>query len=51
MEALRQRILAERKNLGRRILKIDSFLNHQLGVELMVEVGVFKKSFEGGRRP
>jgi xanthine phosphoribosyltransferase len=39
MEALRQRILAEGKNLGRGILKIDSFLNHQLDAELMAAVG------------
>jgi xanthine phosphoribosyltransferase len=39
MEALRQRILAEGKNLGRGILKIDSFLNHQLDPQLMEEVG------------
>ena len=30
MEALRQRILEEGQNLGRGILKIDSFLNHQV---------------------
>jgi xanthine phosphoribosyltransferase len=39
MEALRQRILAEGKNLGRGILKIDSFLNHQLDPLLMEAVG------------
>lgn len=39
MEALRQRILAEGKNLGRGILKIDSFLNHQLDAQLMEAVG------------
>jgi xanthine phosphoribosyltransferase len=39
MEALRQRILSEGKNLGRGILKIDSFLNHQLDAQLMEEVG------------
>lgn len=39
MEALRQRILSEGKNLGRGILKIDSFLNHQLDARLMEEVG------------
>ncbi|NIV98159.1 hypothetical protein GWN26_03000 [Candidatus Saccharibacteria bacterium] len=49
MEALCRRSLAEGKNLGRGILKIDSFLNYQLGVGLMVEVRVVKKSFEGGR--
>jgi len=39
MEALRQRILTEGKNLGRGILKIDSFLNHQLDPQLMEAVG------------
>jgi xanthine phosphoribosyltransferase len=39
MEVLRQRILAEGKNLGRGILKIDSFLNHQLDPQLMEAVG------------
>jgi xanthine phosphoribosyltransferase len=40
MEALKQRILQEGKNLGRGILKIDTFLNHQLDVELLEAVGV-----------
>ena len=39
MEALKQRILAEGKNLGRGILKVDSFLNHQIDTHLMFEVG------------
>jgi xanthine phosphoribosyltransferase len=39
MEALRQRILEEGQNLGRGILKIDSFLNHQVDAELMEAVG------------
>ena len=39
MEALKQRILTEGKNLGRGILKIDSFLNHQIDAELMEQVG------------
>ncbi|MFZ0544948.1 MAG: xanthine phosphoribosyltransferase [Candidatus Promineifilaceae bacterium] len=39
MDALRERILAEGKNLGRGILKIDSFLNHQLDSDLMEVVG------------
>jgi xanthine phosphoribosyltransferase len=40
METLRKRILEEGKNLGRGILKIDSFLNHQLDSQLMEEVGL-----------
>lgn len=39
MEALLNRIRNEGKNLGRGILKIDSFLNHQLDALLMEEVG------------
>lgn len=39
MKALRERVLNEGENLGRGILKIDSFLNHQLDAELMVAVG------------
>ncbi len=39
MDALKERILREGQNLGRGILKIDSFLNHQLDAALMEEVG------------
>jgi xanthine phosphoribosyltransferase len=39
MNVLKQRILAEGLNMGHGILKIDSFLNHQLDVELMEQVG------------
>lgn len=39
MHDLRDRILAEGQNLGSGILKIDSFLNHQLDVGLMEQVG------------
>ena len=39
MEALKRRILAEGRNLGRGILKVDSFLNHQIDTHLMFEVG------------
>ncbi len=39
MEALKQRIEDEGQNLGRGILKIDSFLNHQVDARLMEEVG------------
>lgn len=40
MELLRQRILSEGENLGHGILKIDSFLNHQVDAALMEEVGL-----------
>jgi xanthine phosphoribosyltransferase len=39
MDALNQRILSEGKNLGRGILKIDSFLNHQIDALLMEAIG------------
>ena len=35
MEILKQRILAEGSNLGRGILKVDSFINHQVDPHLM----------------
>ncbi|HDQ73011.1 MAG TPA: xanthine phosphoribosyltransferase [Chloroflexi bacterium] len=39
MEALKKRILAEGQNLGKGILKVDSFINHQIDTHLMYEVG------------
>ena len=39
MDILRQRIITEGRNLGRGILKIDAFLNHQLDVALLEAVG------------
>lgn len=39
MRELQERILAEGKNLGRGILKIDSILNHQMDSALMVAMG------------
>jgi len=39
MEALKKRILAEGRNLGSGILKIDSLLNHQIYPDLMMEIG------------
>lgn len=39
MEALRQRILRDGENLGRGILKVDSFINHQVDPALMMEAG------------
>ena len=39
MDVLKERILTEGLNLGRGILKIDSFLNHQLDVHLMEQIG------------
>jgi xanthine phosphoribosyltransferase len=39
MQALKDRIQAEGRNLGNGILKIDSILNHQLYPDLMFEMG------------
>ena len=39
MDELKRRILAEGKNLGRGILKVDSFINHQIDTHLMFAVG------------
>ncbi|NLF00519.1 MAG: xanthine phosphoribosyltransferase [Anaerolineales bacterium] len=39
MEELKRRILAEGQDLGRGILKVDSFINHQIDTHLMFAVG------------
>ena len=39
MQLLRERILAEGRNLGRGILKVDTFINHQVDARLMMAVG------------
>lgn len=39
MQELRERILKEGRNLGKGILKVDSFLNHQIDPQLMIRVG------------
>jgi xanthine phosphoribosyltransferase len=39
MDALKKRIEQEGENLGRGILKIDSFLNHQIDAQLMEQIG------------
>jgi len=39
LEALRARILAEGRDLGSGILKVDSFINHQVDVALMKQCG------------
>lgn len=45
MQVLKERILAEGKNLGNGILKIDSLLNHQIHPQLMAEMGKEMASF------
>ena len=39
MEALKERIQREGENLGRGILKVDGFINHQVDPALMLEAG------------
>jgi xanthine phosphoribosyltransferase len=39
VEALKERIRLEGKNLGRGILKVDSFINHQVDPALMLAIG------------
>lgn len=39
MDALKERILREGQNLGRGILKVDGFINHQVDPALMLEAG------------
>ncbi|MBV7272281.1 xanthine phosphoribosyltransferase [Clostridium thailandense] len=47
MELLKNRILKDGEIIENRILKVDSFLNHQLDVNLFNEIGKeFKRRFE-----
>lgn len=39
MEMLKEKILKEGIVLGKDILKVDSFLNHQVDAKLMKEIG------------
>lgn len=39
MEELKERVLQEGRAISEDILKVDSFLNHQLDPELMMEIG------------
>jgi xanthine phosphoribosyltransferase len=39
MQELRERIAREGRNMGRGILKVDSFINHQVDAKLMLSVG------------
>ena len=50
MEQLKQRILKDGVALGKDVVKVDSFLNHQLDVKLISEIGLeFKRRFEGAQ--
>lgn len=47
MEILKNRIITDGKVIEDRILKVDSFLNHQLDVDLFNEIGKeFRRRFE-----
>ena len=47
MELLKQKILNEGTTVGPEILKVDSFLNHQIDIRLMQEIGkAFHKRFK-----
>lgn len=48
MKALKERIIADGVAIGTEIVKVDSFLNHQIDVELLDEIGQeFANRFEG----
>lgn len=50
MELLKNRILKDGKIIGDSIVKVDSFLNHQLDIELFNEIGKeFKERFSNVR--
>ena len=50
MKALKDRILSEGKVLPGNILKIDGFLNHQLDITLLCQMGQeFARRFSGKR--
>lgn len=48
MKALKERIIADGVAIGTEIVKVDSFLNHQIDVALLDEIGKeFARRFEG----
>ena len=48
MELLKERIRKDGKIRGTDVLKVDSFLNHQMDVKLFAEIGKeFKRRYEG----
>lgn len=48
MDILKERILKDGKVIGNDILRVDSFLNHQIDVKLLNEIGMeFRKRFGG----
>src|SRR5512140_704227 len=51
MQELKERILKEGRNLGGGILKVDSFLNHQIDTALMTRLGTELAQRLGHTRP
>lgn len=50
MELLKQRILRDGKNPSEGVLKVDSFINHQLDTQLLMSIGVeFARRFTYAR--
>ena len=48
MELLKERILRDGKVKEGNVLKVDSFLNHQMDIELLNEIGKeFRRRFDG----
>ncbi|MCW3490692.1 xanthine phosphoribosyltransferase [Dethiobacter alkaliphilus] len=48
MQLLREKILTQGKTLPGNILKVDSFLNHQIDIDLLNEIGKeFRTRFQG----
>ena len=48
MELLKQRILKDGKVKEGNVLKVDSFLNHQMDIRLLDEIGKeFRRRFDG----
>ncbi len=45
MEKLQNRILEEGNALSETVLKVDSFLNHQVDPDLMYEIGTYFKNY------
>ena len=47
MESLKEKILTEGEAIGTEIVKVDGFLNHQIDVKFLEEIGEeFKRRFD-----
>ena len=52
MEVLKQRILSEGRAVGKEVLLVDSFINHQVDPQLMAQIGdEFARIFRGVEAP